>query len=126
MTDVATALRKLEALQMELANVQDTLAGPRLRWRRTVDAISRACIDRDMHNQIITGWRPLGEENIARLNAERALFLDRVGDLPELEKTLKAAVRSADIEYRQAVKAAKTERGKPASQPRHEDQMSLF
>lgn len=126
MTDVAAALRKLEGLQMELAHVQDALAGPRMRWRRVVDSISKACIDRNHNDQIITAWRPLGADNIDRLNSERAIFLAAVGDLPEQEKTLKAAVRTADIEYRQAQKAAKSERQNHQKRPPAAAQMSLF
>jgi len=126
MTEVAAALRKLEELQMELAHVQDALAGPRMRWRGTVDAISKDCMDRNHGEQIITAWRPLGAANIDRLNRERAIFLAAVGDLPEQEKTLKAAVRTADIEYRQAKKAATTERKNRQEMRSGSSQMSLF
>lgn len=130
MTDVNAARRKLESLQIELAVVQETLAGPRARWRQTVNAISDAVISRDYNRQTIRSWKPLGRDNIKTLDDERARFLDDVGDLPDLERTLKAAVRTAEIEYRQAAKAAEQAAkagSRNTQKPRHENvQMDLF
>lgn len=130
MTDVNAARRKLESLQIELAVVQETLAGPRARWRQAVNAISDAVISRDYNRQTIRSWKPLGRDNIKTLDDERARFLDDVGDLPDLERTLKAAVRTAEIEYRQAAKAAEQAAkagSRNTQKPRHENvQMDLF
>lgn len=110
MTGVTEAETQLRRLKSELAFVQDRMAGPRMEWRRVVNDISDQCFGRDYENERLTFWRPLGAERIATLNEARARYLGRMGDLPNQERILKAAVRAAEADLRAAEKASKADR----------------
>lgn len=129
MNSVDAALDELKALQRELAVVQDTLAGPRMRWRRVRDNIAAEILVLDPVAQEVTDWRPMTPETVAMLDAERARFLADVGDLPAAEKTLKAAIRTAEIDLKAAQKAAKEDPANSPKTPRNTaptDQLRMF
>jgi hypothetical protein len=129
MDDLALALSELKALQRELAVVQDLLAGPRMRWRRVRDDIAADILTLDPVACEVVAWRPMGARNIATLDAERARFIADVGDMPDREKTLKAAIRVAEIDVKAARKASE-QPAKPAPKSRPQTpethQMRLF
>jgi hypothetical protein len=110
MMDIAEAEMQLRRLKSELAAVQDRMAGPRMEWRRVVNEMSDEVFGRDYDNERLTFWRPLGAGRIAALDESRARYLDRMGDLPERERILKAAVRAAEIELNAAIRAEKANR----------------
>lgn len=126
MTRISEAQAALKALQIELAIVQDQLAGPRLRWRGVTDSIAAQIMVGDEQRRVLAFWKPLGADNIATLNAERARFLSDVGDLPSVEKTLRAAIRKAEIDLRAVQKEARESTRKTPKTPPQTAQMSLF
>lgn len=126
----AEALRELDRLKAEYAAVQDALAGPRMRMRTVRDAIADACFKTDKDANQLLSWKPMGAENTAWLDAERARFIASVGTMPEEERTLKNAIRQAEIDLR-AAKAADKEAaaaaGKQITRPaKTTSQLSLF
>ena len=125
----AEATRELDRLKAEYAAVQEALSGPRMRMRFVRDSIASACIKGNEEERRLTSWKPMGAENTAWLDAERARFLVDVGTMPEEERTLKSAIRQAEIDLR-AAKAADAEAasnaGKSHRKPANQTQQLSF
>jgi hypothetical protein len=125
--EVKKAKAELQKLTAELAAVTDKLAGPRMRWRNARDRVAAKCFNLDLQNQLLRNWRPMGIENTRYIDRERSIYLSEARDLEPQERILKAAVREAEIELRQAVKAASQPPAKAASKPtRQPGQLTLF
>lgn len=103
MDKLEMARRELARLSWELAVVQEQLAGPRMRWRRVCDDIRARCIGGGPRHLV---WQPLGAENIATLDRERAIYLDVTRDLTPQERVLKDAVRVTALDVKRLKKAA--------------------
>lgn len=125
----ADARRALQTLKIELAVIQEELAGPRMAWRAFMDAMKARCLTLDNMNERIVSWRAPTRSDAAEMDAARAQYLSDVGDMPERERVLKAAIREAEIDLKSALKAGKAEpasRQKTTENPRSAGQMELF